>query len=61
MTNEQKLLPACTCQGCKRAISWERNQLIQLITDMIDKSPDYIVTGSEIIELIQKRITKGKK
>jgi hypothetical protein len=61
MTNEQKLLPASPCQGCKRAILWERNQLIELITDMIDKSQDYIVTGSEIIELIQDRITRGKK
>jgi len=41
---------ACPCSGCKKAVAWERKQLINQIKEMN--------RISEVIDLIQERIDK---
>lgn len=50
----------CPCSGCSRAIAAERKELIKIITEMIDEAPDYVVTGLQIIEVIQDRMPKPR-
>lgn len=50
---------ACPCNGCQKAVAWERKQLINLIEDMkLDAYSD--IPYNEIIELIKDRMPKPK-
>lgn len=51
---------ACPCNGCQKAVAWERKQLIQLIETL--KHEAYSEAPyEEIIQLIQERMPKLKK
>jgi hypothetical protein len=50
---------ACPCNGCQKAVSWERKQLISLIEQLKVESYSQIPYDN-VIELIQSRMPKPK-
>lgn len=51
---------ACPCNGCQKAVAWERKQLIKLIHQLKEESYSQI-PYEKIIELIESRMPKPKK
>ena len=50
---------ACPCNGCQKAVAWERKQLIALIEELkVDAYSD--LAYNQIIELIKERMPKPK-
>lgn len=50
---------ACPCQGCTKAVAWERKQLIELITQLKVKA--YAEQPyDDVINLITERMPKPK-
>jgi hypothetical protein len=51
---------ACPCQGCTKAVAWERKQLISLIENM--KTDAYSeMPYDDVINLIKSRMPVVKK
>lgn len=51
---------ACPCNGCQKAVAWERKQLIKLIHQLKEESYSQI-PYDKVIELIESRMPKPKK
>jgi len=50
---------ACPCNGCQKAVAWERKQLITLINELKVKAYSEL-PYDEVIQLIQDRMPKPK-
>lgn len=51
---------ACPCNGCQKAVAWERKQLIQQITELRLWSHTSESPYDDIIKLIEDRMPKPK-